>query len=218
MTQNLYRFHQCQNPACRFRFPVSQPDETQHTCPRCGGPTVPAAAPFSAHKAPETEANAPGPQVEVLLDNLRSLLNVGSIFRTADGAGIRRLHLCGTTATPENTKLAKTALSAELSVAWQYWPSGLEAAATLKNQGMRLWALEGGSEAQSLFAAWEQIPQEPVLLVVGNEVAGVDPAILELCERRLWIPMTGYKRSLNVAVAFGIAAYALRYALAPQDL
>jgi 23S rRNA (guanosine2251-2'-O)-methyltransferase len=129
---------------------------------------------------------------------------------------VRRLHLCGTTATPTNPKLAKTALSAELSMDWQYWPSGLEAAQALKSQGLRLLAVEGGDGAENLFTPWPSMPVEPVLLVVGNEVTGVDPAILDLCERRLWIPMGGYKSSLNVAVAFGIAIYALRYALSPQ--
>jgi tRNA G18 (ribose-2'-O)-methylase SpoU len=144
--------------------------------------------------------------VEVLVDNVRSLYNVGAIFRTADGAGIRRLHLCGITPTPENPKLAKTALGAEESVAWRYWPNALEAAQALQADGAYLMALERTPAALLLQSAQ---PTPKTLLIVGNEVAGVDPAILDLADVCIAIPMAGRKRSLNVATAFGIAAYVI---------
>jgi tRNA G18 (ribose-2'-O)-methylase SpoU len=156
-------------------------------------------------------ARRDSPAVEALLDNIRSIYNVGSMFRTADGAGIRHLHLCGMTATPEQPKVVKTALGAEQAVGWTFHPNGLEAAEGLQKQGYRLWALEGGRRAEPLFAAQVDPAGPPILLVVGNEVAGVDPAILERCERVLSIPMSGVKQSLNVVVAFGIAAYFLRW-------
>ncbi len=133
------------------------------------------------------------------------------MFRAADGAGIGRLHLCGITTTPDNPKLWKTSLGAELSVPWTYRPNGLIAARHLKQQGMRLWALEGGPGSVSILDAVHEVNETPLALVVGNEISGVDPEILGECDCIVHIPMLGYKRSLNVATAFGIAAYFLRF-------
>jgi 23S rRNA (guanosine2251-2'-O)-methyltransferase len=203
-----YVVRACTNAACRLRYPAAIGDTYGHDCPRCG-----AAAKIVAHVEGESEQETSGqspasrqPQVEVLVDNVRSLYNVGSIFRTADGAGIRRLHLCGITPTPENPKLAKTALGAEESVAWRYWPNALEAAQALQADGAYLMALERTPAALLLQSA-QSAPK--TLLIVGNEVAGVDPAILDLADICIAIPMAGRKRSLNVATAFGIAAYVI---------
>jgi tRNA G18 (ribose-2'-O)-methylase SpoU len=154
---------------------------------------------------------ATGPIVEALLDNIRSAWNVGAMFRTADGAGLRRLHLCGVTPTPDNPKISKTALGAEFAVPWIFQPDGLQTACDLKSQGYRLWGLEGGEDAISIFKAAQGLDHRPVALVVGNEVAGIDPGILAECECVVAIPMQGFKRSLNVAIAFAIAAYSLRF-------
>jgi tRNA G18 (ribose-2'-O)-methylase SpoU len=142
-----------------------------------------------------------------LLDNVRSLFNVGSIFRSADGAGFDMLYLCGVTPTPANPKLSKTALGAEQAVAWQAAPNAVELAERLLAEGRRLWALEEGPGAESLLSA--PPPPTGTVLVVGGEVTGVDPDLLRLCERTFQIPMYGSKRSLNVATAFGIAAVVL---------
>jgi tRNA G18 (ribose-2'-O)-methylase SpoU len=142
-----------------------------------------------------------------LLDNVRSVFNVGSIFRSADGAGFDRLYLCGVTPTPANPKLSKTALGAEQAVAWQAAPNAVELAERLIAQGSHLWALEEGPGAESLLAA--PAPPLGTVLVVGGEVTGVDPDLLRLCEHTFKIPMYGSKRSLNVATAFGIAAVLL---------
>jgi len=146
----------------------------------------------------------------VLLDNIRSAWNVGSMFRAADGAGLRHLYLCGLSATPENEKVAKTALGSELAVPWSHHMDGVQLCRELKAAGYRIWALEGGDRAEDLYQMG--IPKEqPLLLVVGNELSGVDPGILAECERVVCLPMSGQKGSLNVAVAFGIAVYSLRY-------
>ena len=150
-------------------------------------------------------------EMNILLDNLRSLYNVGSIFRTAEAVGISRIHLCGMTPTPDNPRLAKTAIGAEKIVAWQHHKNGLSAAKTLLDNGFSLWAVEGGAEATPLFETDISQNTQKIALVIGNELAGVDPEILSLCERVLYIPMEGSKESLNVTVAFGIAAYFLRY-------
>jgi tRNA G18 (ribose-2'-O)-methylase SpoU len=147
----------------------------------------------------------------VLLDNIRSAWNVGSMLRSADGAGVRRVHLCGISPTPDNPKTFKTALGAETAVYWSYHPNSLNAANALKSQGLRLWALEGGPGATSIFQAVRTLDSRPIALVVGNEVSGIDPELLSSCEQVVSIPMAGYKRSLNVAIAFGIAVYILRF-------
>jgi tRNA G18 (ribose-2'-O)-methylase SpoU len=149
------------------------------------------------------------PHMEALLDNIRSAWNVGSMFRTADGLGIRRLHLCGLTPTPENPKVVKTSLGGEKKVAWRQYNDGVKAARELREQGFHLWALEDCPQAEVLTDIGPYTSRGPLLLVVGNEISGVDPGILELCERVLSIPMRGVKRSFNAAVAFGIAAYHL---------
>lgn len=133
------------------------------------------------------------------------------MFRTADGAGIRRLHLAGITATPDHPKVAKTALGAERAVAWSEHPNGLDAATALRERGYRLWALESTARSTNLFDTRPAAEGAPILLIAGNELAGVDPQILALCQRTVHLPMEGVKGSLNVAIAFGVAAYYLRY-------
>jgi 23S rRNA (guanosine2251-2'-O)-methyltransferase len=152
------------------------------------------------------------PEIEVLVDNIRSTFNLGAMFRTADGAGIGHLYLCGITPSPDNPKVSKTALGAEYAVPWTYSPNGFQTASELLQNGKRLWALEIKPDAVPLFDALQDLDSHPLVLVVGNEVAGIDPGILNLCERSIYIPMQGYKRSLNVAIAFGIAVYSLRFA------
>jgi tRNA G18 (ribose-2'-O)-methylase SpoU len=156
------------------------------------------------------------PSFEALLDNIRSIHNVGSMFRTADGAGLAHLHLCGMTATPAHPKLSKAALGAQEKVSWSHSPNGLETAVSLKEQGYRLWAIEATENAQPFFAADPVLPHSRIIVIVGNENAGIDPDILHICDRVFSLPMYGFKESLNVAVAFGIVAYHLCYAVQMQ--
>ncbi len=209
----LYRQRQCEVAECRLRFPVQDESELGSRCPVCGGPTHFVDAPYPTYEVRERRLPA-GPPLEGLLDNVRSLSNVGSIFRTADGVGLGHLHLCGFTPTPEHPKLAKTALGAQASVAWTRHPDGARAAEEIAAQGKRLWALEGGPGSRDLFESIDDAggPEDPtIVVVVGHEVSGVDPRILDRCERIVRIPMVGHKGSLNVSVAFGIAVYLLRY-------
>jgi tRNA(Leu) C34 or U34 (ribose-2'-O)-methylase TrmL len=208
LPEPVFEIRQCQNPACGLRFPCQVGERGSARCPICRTPTQAVGAPYTR------SGIAPGHPgrltLEVVLDNIRSAWNVGSMLRTADGAGARRVHLCGVSPSPENPKVWKTALGAEKSVPWTFHPDGAAAARELRLAGMHLWALEGGLRAEPLFSA--QRPQAgPLALVVGNEVSGVDPAILEECERVVSLPMLGVKGSLNVAVAFGIAVYALAF-------
>ncbi|MCC6146845.1 MAG: RNA methyltransferase [Anaerolineaceae bacterium] len=202
--------YQCFRPECRFRFPTTNRADEQIRCPRCGGPTRLVVLPYEGVNTSALREIS-SPRIEVLLDNIRSALNVGSIFRTADGVGIDHLHLCGITPTPDHPKVSKTALGAECTVNWsQHW-EGVEAAKTMRDRGDYLIALEGAIDSRSLFDFFSAPQDSSIALVVGNEVSGVDPGILELCHTKLHIPMQGSKRSLNVAVAFGITAYHLRF-------
>ncbi len=213
MPASLYQIRQCTREGCRFRYPVPLSLPERPACPRCGAPSLAVDAPFANEKIARRQESPPGPEVEALLDNIRSTFNVGAMFRSADGAGLRRLHLCGICPRPDHPRVVKTSLGAEQALSWSYHPNGLEAARSLQAAGMRLWALEGGPRAESLFSTAGDLPGPPILLVVGNEVSGVDPGILALCERVVAIPMQGLKDSLNVAIAFGIAAYFLRFGI-----
>ncbi|MBX3060990.1 MAG: TrmH family RNA methyltransferase [Anaerolineae bacterium] len=208
--QLVFSIRQCGNVGCGFRFPAAA--GSGERCPQCGGATAVVAIPH--HKRENAIAHpVSGLHLELLLDNIRSLYNVGSIFRTADGAGVRHVHLAGMTATPEHPKLAKTALGSDSQMGWSYSRNGVDTAVRLQNQGYRLWALEDAPEAVSLYSIKgnELGDGRALLLVVGNENVGVDPAILQRCERILAIPMLGVKDSLNVAVACGIAIYHLLF-------
>jgi 23S rRNA (guanosine2251-2'-O)-methyltransferase len=206
----MLQFRECQDPACRLRFPMSAGDRLGDRCPRCRGRTD---LVHTLAVVPEqTPAPFPPLPCAVLVDNVRSLFNVGSIFRSADGAGFAHLYLCGISPTPDNRKLAKTALGAELSVPWSYHANSVVLAAELRSQGHILWALEAGRDATSIFDI--RPPAAPLVLVVGNERAGVDPDLLARCAATVAIPMRGAKQSLNVATAFGIAAAVLAEAVA----
>jgi len=200
-----YQVRQCTNSTCRFRFPVTDGRVSGEICPVCG-----AAAELAAYygSEPPPARREVLPHVAALLDNIRSIYNVGSMLRTADGAGLRHVHVCGITPPPDHPKVAKTALGAEQTVSWTQSRNGLETAVALQRQGCQLWALESAPGADSL---WETAvpPAVPIVLIVGNEIAGVDPGILAVCDKVLYIPMQGVKESLNVASAFAIAAYHL---------
>jgi tRNA G18 (ribose-2'-O)-methylase SpoU len=145
------------------------------------------------------------------LDNIRSSMNVGSIFRSADGIGVSKLFLGGITPSPDNPGVQKTALGAERSVVWEKANNGVEKIGSLKVAGYQIWGLEYTPNADGLYSLGASIPPQPLVLVVGNEVCGIDPQIMSMCDRIVFIPMVGKKHSYNVATAFGIAASYLRY-------
>jgi len=209
-TAPAYQVRQCQREGCGLRYPVLEGQPFSQRCPLCCGSTrLILEQAIGGESIPLSPVPYPlvSPPLEALLDNIRSAGNVGSMFRTADGAGLHCLHLCGITATPENPSIAKTSLGAHEHLPWSWHADGVAAALALRERGCQLWALEGVPGAELLFKARLEPEGRPVVLVVGNEVCGVDPDILDLCERILYIPMHGAKRSLNAAVAFGIAVY-----------
>ena len=152
-------------------------------------------------------------RVSVLLDNIRSAWNVGSIFRTAEGFGFAHAYLCGITPTPENDSVQKTSLGAEDSVPWSYHKDAVRLIKGLKVQGWTIYGLEDSERATNISRISQIIPaRSENILIAGNEVTGIEPGLLDLCDDIFHIPMSGEKKSFNVAVAFGIAAYALRAA------
>lgn len=208
MAASRFQVRECSDAECRLRFPLNPQMHSGAYCPRCGAPTVLVEEVLEQAGRgvvePQKGAGAAG-----LLDNIRSSFNVGAMFRTADGAGLGHLYLCGITPTPdENDKISKTALGAEENVAWNYYANALDAAAMLQEMGARLIALECTKDAIPLYP-YRTNPEDGRLtvLIVGNELTGIDPGLMEICETVLYIPMRGEKRSLNAAVAFGIAAY-----------
>jgi len=144
----------------------------------------------------------------VVLDCIRSLHNVGAVFRTADAAGFSGLHLCGYTGTPPDRRIEKVSLGAEEWIEWQHWESTKECLEYLKSEGFTVVALEQSNESVDIFTH-DFSPYNRVALVLGNEVEGVSDDILQLVDIIAEIPMHGQKQSLNVSVAAGIAMYQL---------
>ena len=203
----------CTNPECGFRFPLSPTEKRPDRCPRCSAPVETAEAPYSSFAVPIKEKHGTHKPFISVLDNIRSTYNVGSIFRTSDGAGISKLYLCGITPTPDHPKVGKTALDAEKAVKWEHTWSVLDTVRALKEEGYLIISLEGGNSSVNIFKALPGIKKTdlPIALVVGNEISGVDPDVVAISSVCVYIPMEGIKESLNVATAFGIAAYLLRY-------
>jgi 23S rRNA (guanosine2251-2'-O)-methyltransferase len=150
---------------------------------------------------------SPKHPVYVLLQNIRSMWNVGSIFRTCDAARIEKVIITGYTATPPRPQIEKVALGATETVDWEYSEDPLLAIRQLKAQGVTICALEITEKSRSYSSVAKS--EFPLCLVVGNEVSGIDDEVLEQCDFSLEIPQYGTKHSLNVAVSAGIAVFEL---------
>lgn len=207
MTAASWAARKCQSASCGLRFPAEYDSVRAETCPLCEAPTEIGDS-YDLAALSQTQAQ-PTVRLVGVLDNLRSALNVGTIFRTADGLGMPHLHLCGFTPTPENPKVAKTSLGAEHTVAWDYHADGHDVIEQLHGDGYRIVAVEVGGRSQPIHDLGRS-PERPIAMVVGHEVAGIDPAILERADDVVHIPMSGTKTSLNVAIAFALAAWHLR--------
>lgn len=150
--------------------------------------------------------NAGKVPLTLVLDHVRSGLNVGSIFRTADAFLLEKILLCGITAQPPHREILKTALGSTESVVWDYFPETVEAVQLLRDQGYKVLAVEQTTEKVWLQDFYPE-KNTPYALVLGNEVEGVSEAVLALCDGVLEIPQFGTKHSLNVAVAAGIVVW-----------
>ena len=210
MPTSSYEIRVC--VSCGLRYPLVEGHPFGTRCPVCMGDTrIVLKQTLNAENVAPAETNQEGRRrFAVLLDNIRSAWNVGSILRSADGFGFAHAYLCGITPTGDHEAVSKTSLGAEDSVPWSYHKDAVKLVKGLKAEGWKVYALEEDTRA---------IPLEPgglpselgehQVLIVGNEVSGVDPELLDLCDRIFYIPMHGEKKSFNVAIAFSIAAYAL---------
>ena len=145
-------------------------------------------------------------RIHLLAHNIRSLWNVGSLFRTCDGFGVEKLYLSGYTATPPRREITKTALGAEKFISWEHIEDPLKCMHHLKSEGFSIVALE--QDPQAIALSTFEAP-EKLCLIIGHEVSGVPEVLLDHCDAIVEIPMHGQKESLNVAVAAGVALYAL---------
>ncbi len=146
--------------------------------------------------------------VTVVLNSIRSSYNVGSIFRTSDGAMIEKLYLCGYTPFPPKKEVLKTAIGSQESVNWEFVENPIEVVKKLKQKGYTICALE--QTDNNISYSELQKTDLPLCLIVGNEISGVDQNLIDLCDVSIEIPQFGIKQSLNVAVAYGIAIFELR--------
>ena len=162
--------------------------------------------PFQATAAGASYEHIRPLPVAVLLDNVRSLYNVGSFFRTADAARVEKLYLCGITGRPPKRGIAKTALGAEETVAWEHSWEPVPLVDDLRQDGYEIAAIETTVHAVDLF---EWMPRFPVCVIFGHEVEGIRPEISARCDTHVRIPMLGAKHSLNVATAGGVVIYEL---------
>jgi 23S rRNA (guanosine2251-2'-O)-methyltransferase len=144
----------------------------------------------------------------VVLNSIRSNYNVGSIFRTSDAAMIKKLYLCGYTPAPPKKEILKTALGATESVEWEYVKDAKDVIISLKNEGVKICSLEITSQSRRYYEVSKS--DFPLCMIVGNEITGVSQDLIDLSDFTIEIPQYGTKHSLNVAVAYGIAAFEMR--------
>ena len=198
--------------SCHLRYPLTVGHSFGVRCPHCLGETRVVLRKVISEEGEVRELKSKkgeaGKIKAVLLDNIRSAWNVGSILRSADGFGFSHAYLCGITPTPEADAVRKTSLGAEEYVTWSHHNNAVKLAKGLKKEGWMILALEEDERSIAL-SRGKKVKIDKTVLIVGNEVTGVDPELLDLVDHILRIPMHGQKRSFNVANAFSIAAYAL---------
>lgn len=208
MPLDAFQIRTCRS--CGLRYPITNESTLGIRCPVCLGETELAlrVRREADNSLPNLSHRRSG-EFAVLLDNIRSAWNVGSIFRSADGFGFTHVYVCGITPTPENESVMKTSLGAEDTVPWSYHKDAVKLMQGLKKEGWKVWAMEGHERAVHLSGPVDSASTDSIILVLGSEVTGVDPGLLDLADKIFYIPMRGEKTSFNVAIAFGIAAYQL---------
>ena len=230
--------------SCGLRYPIAGNKSQSERCPVCKGQTrkIKGQKIQGENRRVLHDKSIPGMKDEekglyststqdqvvincVLLDNIRSAWNVGSIFRTADGLGYTHVYLCGITPTLENEAVVKTSLGAEEFVTWSYHRDAVKLIKGLKKEFWTVLALEDDERAIPLISGVAPTREgnaytktRKSVLILGNELSGVDPDLLKLSDTIFRIPMIGGKKSFNVAVAFGIAAFALGCSYPPDNL
>ena len=200
-------FRECTNPGCGFRYPDLNSNCELAYCPKCGEVATVAGRINSNQK--NLYVSESRLEIIPLLDNIRSVYNVGSIIRTCEGFGIREIILSGITPTPVHPRMDKTGLGSIQNIKWHFANNGLQKVIELKANGFQVISLESSQTAIPIGQVNKTILQKHLCLVVGNEKHGIDPEIQKISDLVIAIPMSGEKESFNVSVAFGIAAYHL---------
>ena len=154
----------------------------------------------------DSYANTKKIPLVVVLDNIRSCNNIGSVFRTSDALLVEKIMLCGITATPPNKEIHKTALDAEKSVEWEYYKNTLEAVEKLKAEGYKVYAIEQVEKSISLPDYFPEA-DEKIAVIFGNEVKGVQQKVVDACDNSIEIPQFGTKHSFNISVCAGIVIW-----------
>ena len=194
---------------CGLRYPLVGGARFGVRCPGCLGETRLLINNMhhgeKVEKSGRIEVHTLG--LHILLDNVRSAFNAGSILRTAEGFGFQHAYFCGISPTPEIEAVKKTSLGAEEIVTWSYHKDAVKLVTRLKKQGWEVLALEESKKSIDIHGVLPTNKNRAI--IVGNEITGIDPDLLTLSHHIPQIPMLGRKRSFNVAVAFGIAAYIL---------
>lgn len=215
----------CPFTDCWFSFEISTDAEFTHIgCPKCTrqfsarslARHLEIDKQLAAHKQRGTDSDSyfksvksPGRFVAVL-EEIRSLWNVGSMFRSADGSGFSHLFLVGISGCPPRKEIAKTSLGAEDHVSWSYCGNSIDVLSSLRSMGYQIVALEKSENSRPLTHCLDAgLLRTPLCLVVGSETKGIYIESLDASDQTVELPMRGFKESLNVAVAFGIAAYTI---------
>lgn len=208
MSDLIFEMRVCET--CGLRYPLQKGHAFGERCPHCLGGTQ-AVLEKVIHEEEKMRMgleHRQGATCAVLLDNIRSAWNVGSVFRSADGFGFKHIYLCGITPTPDNEAVTKTSLGAEDTVSWSGHKDAVKLVWGLKKEGWNIYALEEDDRAREIQTS--RFGRQNSVLILGSEVTGVDPELLGLCDEIFYIPMRGQKRSLNVAIAFSVAANVLK--------
>ncbi|MDP1715951.1 MAG: TrmH family RNA methyltransferase [Anaerolineales bacterium] len=207
MPPESFNIHLCL--ACGLRYPLIEGHSFGVRCPHCLGETKVVLKKNMSDESMfrQNEKRENEPMLAVLMDNIRSAWNVGSVLRSADGFGFAHAYLCGITPTPEVEAVRKTALGAEEYVTWSHHKDAVKLIKGLKKEGWQVLALE--DEPRAIKTSQAASLTCNTVLIIGNEITGVDPDLLTLADEVIYIPMRGEKRSFNVANAFSIAAFAL---------
>ncbi len=157
-------------------------------------------------KSPEEFKEAKKTPLVLILDNVRSLNNVGAVFRTADSFLLESVYLCGITGTPPHKDIQKTALGATDTVEWKYYKQTIDAVSELKQKNYRVYAIEQ-AENSIMLNKFTALHNQKIAFVLGNEINGVEQVVIDCCDGVLEIPQSGFKHSLNIAVAAGIVSW-----------
>lgn len=199
-------FWECSDPTCHFRYPETEIKFDTAYCPKCGEPAVIKSQIISSHMK-NRRSDPKHNRISVLLDNLRSAYNVGSIFRTCECLGLNELFLCGITPRPSNLGIKKTSLGSDSGISWIYENNSIDVLNKYIVEKYQIIGLECLETSIPIQEIQRNDLREPICLILGNERLGIDPGVQNLCDMLVGIPMQGDKESLNVSVAFAIAAF-----------